>query len=425
MYLFDTTASYPTRPDTLEQRDLYTYIRDLAHLDDDNAIERFYRLLWNGNAHPNETVANALKAVVMAPDFEQQSLNIINRCYYTLTNLWHMKTDRGEALTRLILWLEDMPANRAQNRVIRKLRTAIQTYQQDERYAVLKRHLRLIDNPYGTDEYAENESPQERYFGDLFQDYFFLYEAGTQTPDISNTATHLNQGILYKRNQRLKQFGQELNQFYVRSQHIDVATNINPTHLSDQDLLGAINLYRPKRSNSFKNQAEYFQASTRHVRSAGEFKQILLDHVVQPVSNVGPRCQRRFEQLFQVAMADFQTNVPLTQVVRIQMFSRLINTLVSDGSNAGNSFYYLLEAVGSNLVTSLLINIVLSCKRVRFELEKRFAYLYHQFFNTENEQLQWLMAAFDHMNVALALNAKYLGYFNLNPAYASMIPDSV
>ena len=35
------------------------------------------------------------------------------------------------------------------------------------------------------------------------------------------------------------------------------------------------------------------------------------------------------------------------------------------------------------------------------------------------------MDAFDHMNVALALNAKYLGYFNLKPIHTSTIPDSV
>lgn len=429
MYLPDTTA-YLIRPDTLEQRDLYTYIRDLASFDDTDAIERFYRLLWDGNAHPNETVANALKAVVMAPDFEQNSLNIINRCYYTLINLWHMKADKGDALTELILWLEDMPASRAQNRVIRKLRAALQTYHQDQRYMVLKQHLRLIDSPDDADVNgchgdSGEDNTQSWYFGDLFQDYFFLYEAGTQTPDISNTAIPLNQGICYKRNQKLKQFGQDLNRFYVRSQHTDRASHANPTHLSDPELLGAIKLYRPKRPHSFKHQADHFQTSTRLVRSAGEFKHLLLDHVIQPIAQVGPRCQRRVEQVLQAAMTDFQTNVPLTQVVRIQMFSRLVNAIVSDNSEVGYSFYDLVERVGTNFITSLLLNIVLSCKRVRFDLEKRFAYLYHQFFNTENEKLQWLMEAFDHMNVALALNAKYLGYFNLSPAYASTIPDSV
>ena len=150
---------------------------------------------------------------------------------------------------------------------------------------------------------------------------------------------------------------------------------------------------------------------------------MILNHVVLPMGQIGPDCRRFFDHLFEEAIAEFQTNVPLTQVVRIQMFSRLINAILKDSGPTGVSFSHFIQSVGTNIVTSLLLNMVLSCEMVRFELEKRFAYLHHQFFNTENAGLQWLLEAFDHMNVALALNAKYLGYFNLSPATA--MPDSV
>ena len=113
MYLSDT-ISYSSRPDTQEQRHLYTYIRDLAHRDDDDAIDRFYRLLWDGNTYPNQAVGKALQAIVADSCFEQQSLNLINRCYYTLANLWHMKPNKGEALVQLILRVERLPEASAQ-----------------------------------------------------------------------------------------------------------------------------------------------------------------------------------------------------------------------------------------------------------------------------------------------------------------------
>ena len=424
MYLSDTT-SYPTRPDTLEQRHLYIYIRDLALLPDQDAITRFYRLLWDGNAYPNQTVTNALKSIVADPNFEQQSLNLINRCYYTLANPWHMKPNKGAALSRLILELDERPVDRAQNRITRKLRAALHAYRQDERYRVLKKHLRLLEKTPSVA--GQNTASQSPYFGDLFSEYFFLYEAGTQTPDISHTATHLNEGILHKRNQRLKQFGQDLNRFYVRSHHChtEAASTANPTHLSDDELQRAIELYRPKRPNSFKHQADQFRTHTRQVRSVGEFKHLILEHVVQPICQMSVERRRCFGHLFQEAIAEFHTNVPLTQVVRIQMFNRLIHAIINDSGQAGISFQRFIHSVGTHVVTSLLLNMVLSCEMVRFELEKRLAYLHHQFFNMENSALKWLMDAFDHMNVALALNAKYLGYFNLKPIHTSTIPDSV
>ena len=422
MYLSDT-ISYSSRPDPQEHRYLYTYIRDLAHHDDDDAIDRFYRLLWDGNAYPNQAVSKALKAIVTASNFEQQSLNLINRCYYTLANLWHMKPNKGEALTQLILRLEGLPEARAQNQITRKLRAALQAYRQDERYQVLKKHLRLVRKTVAVSD--QDTPPQSHYFGDLFPDYFFLYEAGTQTPDISHTSTRLNEGILHKRNQRLKQFGQDLNRFYVRSHHTESASNANPTHLSDDDLLTAINLYRPKRSHSFKRQADQFKTQTHQMRSVGDFKHLVLDHVAQPIGQMSGEHRRSFNHLFQGAIAGFQANMPLTQVVRIQMFSRLINAIINDSRQAGVSFQRFIHNTGTNIVTSLLLNMVLSCEMVRFELEKRLANLHHQFCNTENAALKWLLEAFDHMNVALALNAKYLGYLNLTPAHTSAIPDSM
>lgn len=418
MYLSEN-SSYPHRPDTLEQRHLYTYIRDLSLLPDDDAIQRFYRLLWDGNAYPNKTVTDAIKTVVTADDFHDHRLNLINRCYYTLANPWHMQPQKGNALARLILELEDRPDHSARNRTTNKLRTALLAYRQDERYKVLKKHLRLVESEQG----SGDQECHAQYFGDLFSDYFFLYEAGTQTPDISRSPAPLNEGILYKRNKRLKQFGQDLNRFYVRSQHTDSIDTANPTHLSDADLLTAINSYRPKRPNSFKRQAEQFRTQSRQARAVGDFKHMVLNHVVQPISQMDPYFRHYFGHLFEEAIAEFHLNVPLTQTVRIHIFRRLINAILKDSGPTGISFSQFIQNVGTNIVTSLLLNIVLSCQMVRFELEKGFAYLHHQFFNTENAGLQWLLEAFDHMNVALALNAKDLGYFNLSSATA--IPDSV
>ncbi|MGF1499768.1 MAG: hypothetical protein ACFB8W_23520 [Elainellaceae cyanobacterium] len=420
MYLSD--AHYLTRPDTPEQRQVYSYIRSLAALPSQDAIDAFYRLLWDGIAHPYEAVQTAWKEVVKTPDFDQHRLKIINRCYYTLANPWHLDGTRGRALEKLILWLEDIPAARGHSRFSRTLRDTLRCYHQSDYYAVLKKHLHLLeDQNGGFDERSRN------YFGDLFSDYFFIYEAGTQTLDIEKAGGELNSGILQKRNRELRKYCNELNQFYIRYKRSSHADRVNPTRLADDELCRAIDLYRPKRPNSFKSQSDLFKAETQQLGTTDEFKRAVYDHVMRPVYQLAPDHERWFSREFQTTLDSLPDDVPLTRVMKIQMFRRLLIALARyDDSRPGQDhLYYLVTGIGSDIITSILLNIVLACEMVRFELEKRFAYLHHKFADFHKEAVQWLVSTFDHVNVALALNAKHVGYFALSTLRDGRMPDSV
>ncbi|NEQ98706.1 MAG: hypothetical protein F6K30_18635 [Cyanothece sp. SIO2G6] len=422
MYLSD--SHYFSQPTTPEQGQIYAYIRDLSQLPYTEAVEQFYHLLWDGIAGSNETVQKALKQVVAAPNFDQHKLNLINRCYYTLANPWHLDGGKDFALEKLILWLEDISPVRGRSSLTRKLRDTLRLYRQDERYDVLKKHLRLLNIGNG-----DSPTPQtDRYFGDRFPDYFFIYEAGTQTPDIENSGANLNEGIRQKRDRKLHQLRYKLNQFYVRYHRPESATIArNPTHLADAELVQAMNIYSPRRQNSFKQQADQFKTHVQSVRSMGEFKQVVHEHTMRPIRQLGPKYARPFNRLFQTALDGFQPDVPLTQIVKIRLFSRLLTVIFQGQSSQanGDQFCYLVNGVGANPVASILLNLVLSCEMMRFDMEKRFAQLHHRFSQTENSTMQWLTTAFDHMNVALALNAKYLGYFHLSALQNGTLPDSI
>ena len=423
MYLADLDNGYSTLPDTSEQAQIYGYIRGLATQPSQDAISAFYRLIRDGNAQPNDTVNRALKQVVGSPQFSQSHLQFINRCYYTLANPWHLEGDRDRDLESLILNLETLPLPRAHNPTTRKLRNALQLYRDNDYYTILRKHLRLLT--YEQEEAPEAQAPT--YFGDLFSDYFFIYEAGTQTPDIEKAAGELNHGILEKRNQRLKAFQQELTRFYVRYRRSDEVNRINPTHLSDTDLARAFELYSPKRNGGFRAQAKLFHQHEQEVRSVDAFKELLYEHVMRPILQLSPIHRHVFNRVFRETLNEFDSGMPLTRIVRIQIFRRILNTLMKHDAAYldGSYFYRLVNGQQSHLVTSILLNIVLACQMVRFDLEKRLAYIHHKFANAKNEMVAWLVTAFDHMNVALALNAQYLDYFKLNSLDNSMFPDSV
>lgn len=425
MYLlYDDRDGYSIRPDTPEQRAIYNYVRQLAMMPPEEAVDAFYRLLWQGNAYPRDDVKMALQKMVSAKDFEEHKLKIINRCYYTLVNRWHLDGSRDDALVNMILKLETMPSERAQNTVTRSLRDTLRSYKDSDYYTVLKKNLYLLD---GWESRIANQ-PRDRYFGDLFSNYFFIYEAGTQTVDIEKSGDKLSDGILQKRDQKLRQYRQDLANFYTCVKQPGTKSIPNPTQqLTSDDLYQAIKLYTPRRQDSFKLQADGFKGKLKPLYTVGECKRVIYHHVMQPLQELGPSNQRLFSREFAKVLDEFQDDLSMTRTIEIQIFSRLLSAIAryDDTRQEEARFYRFVTVAGPQVITSLLLKIILTCRMVRFELEKRFAYLHHKFSSTSQDVVRWLVEAFDHMNVALALNAKYLNYFALSSQKDSTIPDSV
>jgi len=415
MYLlYEDRNDYSIRPDTAEQREIYNYVRSLTNLPPQEAIDAFYRLLWNGNTYPHDEVKVALQKVIADKDFEEHKLKIINRCYYTLVNCWHLDSNRDQALAEIILWLEKLPTEKGHSFVTRSLRDTLRTYRDSDYYNGLKKNLYLVDG------WQKQPLPKsdEQFFEALFPEYFFLYEAGIKTYDIENAVDSLSEGILQKRNQRIQHYRQDLGRFYnsvTRSVQTDIP---NPTQqLTHKELYDAIKLYNPSQPNSLKVQAEGFKAKVKPLRTVGEWKPVIYQHVMQPVQALSPNHQRLFSREFVKVLDTFQDDLPMTPVIEIRIFSCLVNAIArsADTEQEEERFSRFVNIAGPQVVTSLLLKMVLTCRMVRFELEKRLAYLHHKFAKANQGMVKWLVKAFDHLNVALALNAEHLKYFLRSP----------
>ena len=392
-----------------ERLKIYDYVRSLAALPTDEAVDTFYRMLWSGNVHPREDVKRALNQVVRSPDFKQDRLKVINRCYYTLANPWHLQGDRGTAIANLIGQLDDKPSNsRAHDPLTKELRSALQAYRDSSSYTILQRHLYLLWDR----EKPEVDLQVQGTFGNLFPEYFYIYEAGTQTPDIEKLGGNLSSGVREKRNSRLMQYRNELCQFYVRAGRSPQTPPPNPTRLPAGELWKLINLYKPNNAESFVRQACQFKEETAKIDLTSNFKGAAYSHIMRPVRSLGRNETRWMSSEFQKVLTYIDDDVPLTPLVKIQVFRRLLDVIFSsvDSCPGADRFWQLLSAVGHRMVTSILLNILLACGKIRYAMEKRFARLYYAHLDRDVEEVSWLVRIFEHINVALALNCNHLGY---------------
>jgi hypothetical protein len=405
MYLFHD--SYTRRPDTPELLQIYSYVRATAKKSASQVRDDFYRLLWDGNAFPDQKTYAALQSVVLSSEFREYGLQFINRCYYTVCNPLHLES-RHDDLAALILHLEKLPAKRGSSPHVKRLRDLLNDYRQSDYYKVLKRHMRLIDKDTAL-------APQETIrFGDQFKRYFFVYMDAAQTRDIYDAPEDLNSGIWRKRDKQLRQLRNDLATFQRSRNGCQKGRAFNPTGLSDEVLVKAFQVYRPGRKHSFKNQAKAFEARSKGLRTIGEYKEALLQHIMNPLSeieaSVRENLRRRLRQLLSKLNGD---EMPINRTSKITVCQKLLSEVMHHNEAQPNSnvFYLLIKKAGHQVMTGFLLNLTLTCQMVRHDLERRFAHLFHIFENRACQTVQWLVDAFEHMNVALALNAKYLGYF--------------
>ena len=102
MYLDDFGEFFSNRPEKPEEIEVYDYIRQLARRPSSEAIEAFYQFFFQGHSYPQQQVRAALKCIVMAPDADSHFKYVINRCFYTIGNLWRLDVTRHTALRELI-----------------------------------------------------------------------------------------------------------------------------------------------------------------------------------------------------------------------------------------------------------------------------------------------------------------------------------
>ncbi|NEP62417.1 MAG: hypothetical protein F6K31_36715 [Symploca sp. SIO2G7] len=401
---------FANRQATRAEREVYGYIRCLARLkDSDDAIEAFYSLLFRGVVTHQEfnsnSVRTALVSILDSPDANEILPYVINRCFYTIGNLWRIDSHRHTALRSLVTQAKNLPKRKPTGRQIRRLVGAMETYvNNDNLYIPLQRQMRLLSEEEPMDEGVS--------LGHCFKDYFFIYESVAITRDIP---LHYRKSIQLQRQKRAQQLNQQLCDYWQAYRQGMSGRMINPTRLDHGQLTDAIYSFHPERRGSYRHQARAFEAGVTDFRTTGEFVDPFYSYIMEPLLAVDDRYQtNRFSKLVKDVLADTAgpSRTPLTGISINQMCTHLLKLLVSNTVDRPEMAHFkrLVDTAGAKAMTAVLLKLVLFRRTIRSWFEDRFGILFHVRESFTLDKVAWLVDSFEYMNVALALNAPWINY---------------
>lgn len=399
---------FANRPATRAEREVYGYIRQLARLENSQeAIDAFYSLLFKANvtlpALDSSSVRHALLHILESPKAHEIVPYVINRCFYTIGNIWRMDTNRHAELRALIFKASSIPEKRPRDRRVRQLIDAMDAYVNNESlYIPLQRQMRLLGGPSQEEDCTS--------FGSCFKDYFFIYESAAVTRDIP---LHHRKSIQLQRQHQAQRLNQSLNNYW--QDYRQGANPVNPTRLSNEDLINAISAFHPDRDSSYVKQAQQLDQFYRSRQKHEDFLTHFHEYVMEPLVEANSRFKaNRFSSAIRTNLVDSlgTDKAPITDASITYMCSRLLKMLVCNTLERPElgQFKYLIKTVGHQALTAVLLKIILFKRTVRSWFEDRFGILFHMWESSSIDSISWLMQSFEYMNVALALNAPWINY---------------
>ena len=297
---------------------------------------------------------------------------------------------------------------------IRRLHRHLQAYVSSDLYLPLKRQMQLIEK-----EDIEPLQSEEDTFGKDLKRFFFLHEAVGTTKDIPLSYRN---SIRRQQTQTASDTRQRIGSYLAsHRQNTQQKPLPNPTLIPDAEIFQAIAAYRPDRPNSCRSEAHKFEEHYRSLRTVGELKREMREYVLVPLIEVkssyaNNSFTHRFQKMLDGLNDDgFNNAMPNTAVTTTNLCRRILKHLVvEDIHHVGAAeFKGMICHVGCQAVTNVLLRVVMFWKRMRSCLEERFGILFHTYERARQSEFPLLVQAFEHMNLALVLNAKWLGYLTV------------
>ncbi len=390
-------------------------------------VRRFRSLFIDGTDYPDVEISAALEKVIANKSADHEFRFILNRCCHILINRWQARPQYQAYIPTLIEIFESLPArpisDYARSRSVRRLRELVKDFVESEQYLALRRLAQVTSQTIET-------NPLGVPLGKLIHRYPYLYDhclvAEGSTLEQQQTIRHLKA-------RAERQYELDLSQFVTyqvrrsqitRSNLPDIASRVlqpakNPTLLSDEALCVAVKLFAGKSqgSDTYRDLAQRFLTHTSQTPSFNSFKDDLYQYIT---ASVDPEYGNR--QFNNQLYAQLKASLPESNAHRVNDFlivrtcSQLLNFLVVESSQKPSHFVFvdLLSNIGPATATGLLLKIVLICRKVKPSLEKRFSILFSHYESSKRENVQWLVQAMEHLNLALSTNFSTLDLSFIN-----------
>ena len=390
-------------------------------------VQRFRLLFIDGIDYPNAEISAALEKIAANKSADQEFRFVLNRCCHILINRWQARPQYQTYIPTLIEVFESATAHStreyARSRSVRRLRELVKDFVDSDQYLALRRLAQVTSQNIET-------NPLGVPLGKLIHRYPYLYEhclvAEGSTLEQQQTIRHLKA-------RAERQYELDLSQFVTyqvrrsqisRSNLPEVASRVlqpakNPTLLSDEALCVAVKHFAGKSqgADTYRDSAQRFLTHSSQTSSFYSFKDDLYQYMT---ASVDPEYGNR--QFNNQLYAQLNAALPESNAHRVNDFlivrtcSQLLNFLVVESSQKPSHFVFvdLLSNMGPAMATGLLLKIVLICRKVKPNLEKRFSILFSHYESSKRENVQWLVQAMEHLNLALSTNFSTLDLSFIN-----------
>jgi hypothetical protein len=411
----DSWSDYSNRPpasleDSVYQHFQYWRKQEAPH----QLIERFRSLLLDGTHYSDGSVAKAIFTLSQEDNAEREFKYVLNRCCYTLINLWYTQPRDHWAIPELIGLFDDL-SSASTTPEVQRVQALAKEFVASDQYAALGRLRQIFSDPKdqgGAAIAAVDEQP----LAYRIRHYPFLYDNSLLTKD-SDQEQKQNIGDLRRKAEI--DLGIRLARYHGSQRAQSTGSRgANPTLLVSADLNDAIGYYTGKidGNRTQKDLARWFATYSKTTRSFRDFKDEFVDYLISPIAAVEPKYNsnhftRSLRQYLRETLSEFDDQ-RLNSFILVETCRRLLNFLVVDSPQRPvfRRFRHLLEDIGYTLTIGLLLRVVLFCSAAKPWLERCFSVLFNLHERRFCKEVPWLVHSLEYTNIALITNFNDVGY---------------
>ncbi|MCX5963283.1 MAG: hypothetical protein NT070_09080 [Cyanobacteria bacterium] len=412
--LIQPPTSHYTRLVGSEEQKIYDHLLTAIQSESsDKILDRVRALLIEGSSYDDREVLLSLDRLVLSDSAFQDFQFVLNRCIHIITNRWQSRPHCQSAVPQLISILESSPTTRidlTRSKANRRLRDLTQQFRDTDQFQSLRR-LSCVLEQNGTT--LENQQPLRT----LIHRYPYLYphclvSDGSSTED-QKSVRLLQEKMQHNYELNLSQFvTYQVRRSAVSHQRGDreLYPVANPTLLADSDLNKALKQFAGKTSDgcTHRDLAERFMIRSQYQQQTFKgFKGHLYEYLSDAVEPEYGRCQfnKQLHQTLGKILPESDRG-EFNESLLLRTCSQLLNFLIVQSSNQPKHFVFvdLLSNLGPIGTTSLILKLVLICRKIKPYLEKRLSILFNHYECHTQGSVQWLVMAMEHLNIALSTN---------------------
>lgn len=413
-YINQPPTSHYTRLVGSEEQRIYDHLLKVIQSENpDKILDRVRALLIEGSSYDDREVLLSLDRLVLSDSAFQDFQFILNRCVHILTNRWQGRPHSQSAVPQLISILESTPTTPidfTRSKANRRLRDLTQQFRGTDQFQSLRRLSCVLEQNSTA---LENQQPLRT----LIRRYPYLYShclvSDGSTPEDQKSIRSLQEKMQHNYEVDLSKFvTYQVRQLSVAHQRSDRALYpvANPTLLPDSDLNKALKQFTGKISNgcTHRDLAERFMIHSQYQQQTFKgFKGDLYEYLIDSVEPEYGRCQfnNQLHQALREILPD-NDGSEFNEFLLLRTCSQLLNFLIVQSQAQPKHFIFvdLLSNLGPLPTTSLLLKLVLICRKVKPYLEKRLSILFNHYECHTQGSVQWLVMAMEHLNIALSTN---------------------